>query len=100
MRKDLGVDEQALIRNFNFSFNRIKDRDERIKKNDSEMKTLKSVVDKFNQLKKENMILRDENEKDRRLTKSSMELYERITGEGVGIGDLFSQSNEGENNGN
>ena len=78
---------------FNAVFKNVEDRSDEIEQNKAKMKELKSEVDEYNALEIENKELKKENDKDRVYVSSTMEFYEKQTGEAVGVGELFEAQN-------
>lgn len=85
---------QIALAAFNAVYKNIEDRSAKIQNNKNNMKELKSYVDQYEVLEIENKELKKDNDKDRAWATSTIEFYEKQSGEAVGVGGLFEQENE------
>lgn len=86
---------RTALSTFNAVFKNIESRSEKIENNKLKMKELKPHVDEFAALEIENKELKKENDKERAYVSSTIEFYEKQSGDTVGVGDLFEKQNEG-----
>lgn len=95
---ELGINDvaKATLQQFNAACANIQNRDLRITDLKKKVADTLTVATQHAEMKAEIKDLEKSNQKDREFVKTAIDFYEDITGEVVGVGDLFNQEDSDE----